>query len=582
MNTPGAMIRRGPTEFWRTRLGSVGGGSCGSGTYAGACEVPYSGGGPGGGSDWPSATDAQEAQRLRTVLPGRSLAWHAEPARSVHPRQSERCAEGAARGRVGLDGPGGALHPLLRGPALPGGGPRHRAGAGAARGEGRVPRGADLLRPADGQRRCDDRRRRPWRATTWTSSSATSRWSARRGAAPRWSGTTTTTCSRTIRGWRRWPGGPTSSASSSPTCSGSAASRGAIHARWASTRAAMGSGSSGSARAASGWWSRGTRCARCVGSLGGIQLVDLDAPRRVLRLRRALLARRGGGVRSDGTGPRRRPRAGRRRGGDRRGHVLPDAPGGSRSPGPVAAAVPPRGPGVRRGDVRRRGARAGLSAERRERLPSAGTVGPGQGLRALAVGRAVTAPGERAERLAGADPAALLDLARAGMDQRLGHERRGHEHRERSAGWRPGRFGRSGSRGVRPEDSHAPALHAGLQARLRPGSHSDEVPPTMNAHARAALTLVRDDARLHWHDAAVWNMRTKRDRAAAAVPDWEALRGRRLAHQAPHPRRASPSTSRSSSARPSPSAHRCTGRATPPSTTPSSSGSSGSAASPAW
>ncbi|MGZ6096755.1 MAG: LUD domain-containing protein, partial [Myxococcaceae bacterium] len=46
----------------------------------------------------------------------------------------------------------------------------------------------------------------------------------------------------------------------------------------------------------------------------------------------------------------------------------------------------------------------------------------------------------------------------------------------------------------------------------------------MNAHARAALTLVRDEARLHWHDAAVWNMRTKRDRAAGAVPDWEALR----------------------------------------------------------
>ncbi|MGZ3481310.1 MAG: lactate utilization protein B, partial [Myxococcaceae bacterium] len=46
----------------------------------------------------------------------------------------------------------------------------------------------------------------------------------------------------------------------------------------------------------------------------------------------------------------------------------------------------------------------------------------------------------------------------------------------------------------------------------------------MNAHARAALTLVRDEARLHWHDAAVWNMRTKRDRAASAVPDWEALR----------------------------------------------------------
>ncbi|HZX43219.1 MAG TPA: lactate utilization protein B [Myxococcaceae bacterium] len=46
----------------------------------------------------------------------------------------------------------------------------------------------------------------------------------------------------------------------------------------------------------------------------------------------------------------------------------------------------------------------------------------------------------------------------------------------------------------------------------------------MNAHARAASTLVRNEERLHWHDAAVWNMRTKRDRAAHAVPDWEALR----------------------------------------------------------
>jgi len=55
-------------------------------------------------------------------------------------------------------------------------------------------------------------------------------------------------------------------------------------------------------------------------------------------------------------------------------------------------------------------------------------------------------------------------------------------------------------------------------------AQSDEVPAAMNAHARAALTLVRDDARLHWHDAAVWNMRSKRDRAAGTVPDWEALR----------------------------------------------------------
>ena len=32
----------------------------------------------------------------------------------------------------------------------------------------------------------------------------------------------------------------------------------------------------------------------------------------------------------------------------------------------------------------------------------------------------------------------------------------------------------------------------------------------MNAHARAAERLVRDDARLHWHDAAVWQVRDDR------------------------------------------------------------------------
>ena len=43
-------------------------------------------------------------------------------------------------------------------------------------------------------------------------------------------------------------------------------------------------------------------------------------------------------------------------------------------------------------------------------------------------------------------------------------------------------------------------------------------------HARAAAVFVADDARTDWHDAALWHVREKRDRAAGQVPEWEALR----------------------------------------------------------
>ncbi|HEX4419301.1 MAG TPA: LUD domain-containing protein, partial [Kofleriaceae bacterium] len=43
-------------------------------------------------------------------------------------------------------------------------------------------------------------------------------------------------------------------------------------------------------------------------------------------------------------------------------------------------------------------------------------------------------------------------------------------------------------------------------------------------HPEAAARFVADDARMHWHDQAVWWVRQKRDTASAAVPDWEALR----------------------------------------------------------
>ena len=43
-------------------------------------------------------------------------------------------------------------------------------------------------------------------------------------------------------------------------------------------------------------------------------------------------------------------------------------------------------------------------------------------------------------------------------------------------------------------------------------------------HPEAAAAFVRDDAKAHWHDKAVWWVRQKRDTASAPVPDWEALR----------------------------------------------------------
>jgi L-lactate dehydrogenase complex protein LldF len=46
----------------------------------------------------------------------------------------------------------------------------------------------------------------------------------------------------------------------------------------------------------------------------------------------------------------------------------------------------------------------------------------------------------------------------------------------------------------------------------------------MSAHADRAALFVANDARMHWHDQALWHVRSKRDRAAGSVPEWEALR----------------------------------------------------------
>ena len=45
-------------------------------------------------------------------------------------------------------------------------------------------------------------------------------------------------------------------------------------------------------------------------------------------------------------------------------------------------------------------------------------------------------------------------------------------------------------------------------------------------HSDNASTFVSDDARAHWHDQSLWFVRSKRDKAAATLPEWEELRER--------------------------------------------------------
>ena len=46
----------------------------------------------------------------------------------------------------------------------------------------------------------------------------------------------------------------------------------------------------------------------------------------------------------------------------------------------------------------------------------------------------------------------------------------------------------------------------------------------MNLHAKKAEIFINDEARTDWHDASLWFIRQKRDRAAQQIPEWEQLR----------------------------------------------------------
>ncbi len=48
--------------------------------------------------------------------------------------------------------------------------------------------------------------------------------------------------------------------------------------------------------------------------------------------------------------------------------------------------------------------------------------------------------------------------------------------------------------------------------------------PILEKHPEAAARFVADKERTHWHDAALWFVRAKRDKQAQSLPEWEALR----------------------------------------------------------
>ena len=45
-------------------------------------------------------------------------------------------------------------------------------------------------------------------------------------------------------------------------------------------------------------------------------------------------------------------------------------------------------------------------------------------------------------------------------------------------------------------------------------------------HPYLASQFIDDDQRTRWHDQALWFVRSKRDKAAATLPEWETLRER--------------------------------------------------------
>ena len=46
----------------------------------------------------------------------------------------------------------------------------------------------------------------------------------------------------------------------------------------------------------------------------------------------------------------------------------------------------------------------------------------------------------------------------------------------------------------------------------------------MPSHPKLAAEFVKNKDRAHWHDQSLWFVRSKRDKAAKQIPEWELLR----------------------------------------------------------
>ena len=195
----------------------------------------------------------------------------------------------------------------------------------------RVSRGADLLRPADGEHRLHRRRPAAGRAVPAPLRRLRLRRRPVRAVAWRWCGITTTSCSATRPASTRCSARPSSCASSGRRAEGRPGRRPLPASRRPAPKLPR------PARAAAGQQQRAPRARLqqvrgAARAAGRHRVRRARAARRVLRLRRHVRRQRGGRVVHDGADRIADHERGRRRGADRHRHVVPDAPGRAHPP----------------------------------------------------------------------------------------------------------------------------------------------------------------------------------------------------------------------------------------------------------
>jgi L-lactate dehydrogenase complex protein LldF len=121
---------------------------------------------------------------------------------------------------------------------------------------------------------------------------------------------------------------------------------------------------------------------------------------------------------------------------------------------------------------------------------------------------------------------------------------------------------------------HAEGASKPLRSRPEPQPRGAKVHgnrPIDQAEAAARFIAAPEHEKMH--DERLWDLRQKRDREMHGIPEWEELRSLASAIKEHTPSRISMSISTGSRRTRARTASRCTGRATPPSTTGSSTAS---------